>query len=221
MGSNLLILRPGQGWHSRGAPQFSIADVDAIRDQIPGIADIAPFVQTNVPAVYQENERATDIQGTTANYFGIANWKIALGRFFTDEEVEGGRPGLRHRGNHPQGAFRQGRGSHRLQDPREVDVLRGHGRHRRQGAGRLRRRSGRQHHHALHHRPAPPHRARRRPQHQPDHDLRHRRLSRREHRRRCRLADARAPRHPRRTSRTISMSSTPSNSPTSSAPAPR
>ena len=92
MGSNLLILRPGQGWGSRGAPEFSLADVNAIRDQVPGIAGIAPFVQTNVPAVYQENDRNTDIQGTTSNYFKIGNWDIALGRIFTEEEVEKAAP---------------------------------------------------------------------------------------------------------------------------------
>ncbi len=92
MGSNLLILRPGEGWRSWGAPQFTLADVSAIRDQIPGIADIAPFVQTNVPAVYQENDRATDVQGTTANYFGIANWNIGAGRFFSEEEVSEASP---------------------------------------------------------------------------------------------------------------------------------
>lgn len=92
MGSNLLILRPGEGWGSWGAPQFTLADVNAIRDQIPGIAGIAPFVRTNVTAVYQENDRATDVQGTTANYFGIANWNITLGRFFTDDEVKDAAP---------------------------------------------------------------------------------------------------------------------------------
>ena len=92
MGSNLLILRPGQGWGSWGAPQFSIHDVRAIGDQVPGIASIAPFVNTNGSAVYQENDRTTDVQGTTANYFPIANWNIALGRFFTDEEVTEAAP---------------------------------------------------------------------------------------------------------------------------------
>ncbi|MFN4873269.1 MAG: ABC transporter permease [Akkermansiaceae bacterium] len=92
MGSNLLILRPGEGWSSWGAPQFMLSDMHAIRDQVPGIASIAPFVRTNVPAVYQENNRATDVQGTTANYFEIANWKIALGRFYTEEEVNKAAP---------------------------------------------------------------------------------------------------------------------------------
>jgi putative ABC transport system permease protein len=92
MGSNLLILRPGEGWGSWGAPQFTIPDMNAIRDQIPGISSIAPFIRTTVPAVYQENNRTTDVQGTSSNYFGIANWKISLGRFFTEEEVNQAAP---------------------------------------------------------------------------------------------------------------------------------
>jgi putative ABC transport system permease protein len=92
MGSNLLILRPGQGWGSWGAPQFSMSDVRAIEDQVPGIAAIAPFVMTNGPAIYQENDRTSDVQGTTANYFGIANWELALGRFFTEAEVNDAAP---------------------------------------------------------------------------------------------------------------------------------
>ena len=92
MGSNLLVLRPGQGWSSWGAPQFSLDDVHAIRDQVPGIASIAPIVNSNGTAVYQENSRNFDVQGTTANYFAIANWEIALGRFFTDAEVAQAAP---------------------------------------------------------------------------------------------------------------------------------
>jgi putative ABC transport system permease protein len=92
MGSNLLILRPGQGWGSWGAPQFNLDDVHAIRDQVPGVASIAPFVQSGGTAVYQENSRTFDVQGTTPNYFSIANWELSLGRFFTDAEVAEASP---------------------------------------------------------------------------------------------------------------------------------
>ncbi|MES2657075.1 MAG: ABC transporter permease [Verrucomicrobiota bacterium] len=92
MGSNLLVLRPGQGWGGWGAPQLNIGDVDAIRGQVPGISSLAPFVQTNVKVIYEENDRSSDIQGTTSNYFKIANWEIGMGRFFTDEEVHDAAP---------------------------------------------------------------------------------------------------------------------------------
>ncbi len=87
MGTNLLVLRPGQGWRSWNAPKFTLRDMDAIRYQVPGINDIAPFVESTVRVVYRETDRSTEIQGTTPNYFKIANWELSLGRFFTDAEV--------------------------------------------------------------------------------------------------------------------------------------
>jgi len=92
MGNNLLTLRPGQGWGHGSAAQFTIADVRNIQDQVPGIESLAPFVMSNASAVFQENDRKTDIQGTTPNYFQIANWKLADGRFFTDDEVTQATP---------------------------------------------------------------------------------------------------------------------------------
>jgi putative ABC transport system permease protein len=92
MGNNLLILRPGQGWRGDGAPMFSLADVEAVRDQVPGIASVAPLISNSVQMVYQENSRNFDIQGTTPNYFGIANWTLSSGRFFTEQEVAESSP---------------------------------------------------------------------------------------------------------------------------------
>ena len=91
MGNNLLILRPGQGWGSSG-PLFSMQDIEAVRDQVPGIASVAPFISNNATVVYQEENRTYDIQGTTPNYFDIANWKIALGRFFSEAEIAESAP---------------------------------------------------------------------------------------------------------------------------------
>ncbi len=59
----------------------------AVRDQVRGIQAVAPLSVTNVPAVYLEEARNTDIQGTTPEYFKIANWELSAGRFFTDAEV--------------------------------------------------------------------------------------------------------------------------------------
>ena len=92
MGNNLLVLRPGQGWGGGGAPQFSLQDVDAVRNQVPGISAVAPFISSNATMVYQEKSSNFDIQGTTPNYFAIANWTIATGRFFTDAEIDASAP---------------------------------------------------------------------------------------------------------------------------------
>ena len=90
VGSNLLTLRPGQGWGPQSAPLFSQGDMEAVRDQVPGIRAIAPMSSTSVQAISDEDARQTDIQGTTPEYFPIGNWQIASGRFFTDEEVVDG-----------------------------------------------------------------------------------------------------------------------------------
>ncbi len=92
MGNNLLILRPGQGWRGDGAPMFSLADVEAVRDQVPGIASVAPLISNSAQMVYQENSSTFDIQGTTPNYFGIANWTLSSGRFFTEQELAESSP---------------------------------------------------------------------------------------------------------------------------------
>ena len=87
MGSNILVLLPGQGWGGWGAPQLAMKDVNAISEQIRGVAALSPRVQAREKAVYQENERDSDIQGAAASYFAITNWELSLGRFFTEEEV--------------------------------------------------------------------------------------------------------------------------------------
>lgn len=91
LGSNLLVMRPGQGWGPQAAPQFNMGDARAIQEQIQGLAGVAPFVSTNAPISYIENARpSTDIQGTTADYFSVANWKLSQGRFFNDEDLNEG-----------------------------------------------------------------------------------------------------------------------------------
>jgi putative ABC transport system permease protein len=92
MGNNLLVLRPGQGWRGDGAPMFSLADVEAIRDQVPGIASVAPLISNDARMVHQEKSHNFDIQGTTPNYFGIANWTLSSGRFFTEQELTESAP---------------------------------------------------------------------------------------------------------------------------------
>jgi putative ABC transport system permease protein len=93
MGSNLLMLRPGQrfGPGSEGAPNFKLADVEAIRDQITAARAVAPVVSSTVTAVYQANNWSTVVSGTTNDYFGAANWELAAGRGFSEAEERAGK----------------------------------------------------------------------------------------------------------------------------------
>jgi putative ABC transport system permease protein len=90
LGSNLIIVRPGQGWGPQSAPKFNIADVHVIRSQMIGIQNAAPIVNSNSLASYQENARTTSMQGTSQEYFQITNWEIKEGRFFDDSDVKRG-----------------------------------------------------------------------------------------------------------------------------------
>ena len=90
LGSNLMILRPGQGWGQWGAPLFSLNDVQAVREQIGGVRAAAPLAMGNAPAVFMENVRNTDYQGTTPEYFDIAGWKLSEGRFFDQDDLRKG-----------------------------------------------------------------------------------------------------------------------------------
>src|SRR5437763_9861601 len=95
LGSNLLIVRPGQrlgpGRDSAGAPAFKQADVDALQAQIPGIKAVAPLVGQGVTLVAGNNNWSSSVSGSTNDYFVAANWTLASGREFSDDERAAGK----------------------------------------------------------------------------------------------------------------------------------
>jgi len=95
LGSNLLILRPGQqlgpGRDSAGAPTFRLADVDAIRFQIPSLRTVAPVVGSKVTLVAGGQNWSSTVNGTSNAYFTAGNWTLALGRQFDEDEELAGK----------------------------------------------------------------------------------------------------------------------------------
>ena len=93
MGSNLLMLRPGQrfGPGADVAPNFKLADVEAIRAQITTIDAVAPVASLSVTAVYQVRHWSTMVTGSTNDHFRAGNWEIVSGRDFTETEERSGR----------------------------------------------------------------------------------------------------------------------------------
>ena len=93
MGSNLLMLRPGQrfGPGADVAPNFKLADVEAIRAQITTIDAVAPVASLSVTAVYQARNWSTMVTGSTNDHFRAGNWEIVAGRDFTETEERSGR----------------------------------------------------------------------------------------------------------------------------------
>jgi len=95
LGSNLLIVRPGQrlgpGRDTAGAANFKVEDGEAIRDQIAGINAVAPVVNKSVTVVAQANNWSTSITGSSADYFISNNWRLAGGRVFNESEQRAGK----------------------------------------------------------------------------------------------------------------------------------
>ena len=93
MGSNLLMLRPGQrfGPGSESASNFKLSDVEAIRHQIGALQAVAPVASKAVTTVYQANNWSTVVTGTSNDYFHAANWEIAAGRSFSETEERAGK----------------------------------------------------------------------------------------------------------------------------------
>ncbi len=94
LGSNLLIIRPGNGVGPRvstaGVPLFTAQDVTIIGEQIYGIAGVAPVRSTSFNTIYRQHARRTAVTGTTDNYFAINNWQLAQGRLFDAADLRTG-----------------------------------------------------------------------------------------------------------------------------------
>ncbi len=95
LGSNVLQVRPGQGFgRGGGGPQpadFKIEDLDAIRVQIVGVVAVAPLVQSTGTAVYNAANWSTTVNGTNRDYFIAQPWTFTGGRRFTRAEEQAGK----------------------------------------------------------------------------------------------------------------------------------
>jgi putative ABC transport system permease protein len=95
LGSNLLMVRPGQrlgpGRDAAGAPNFKVADAEAMASQVGSVIAVAPTTGSTVTVVYQNQNWSTSITGSTRAYFTTGNWRLASGRIFTDAEERAGK----------------------------------------------------------------------------------------------------------------------------------
>ncbi|MBV5328042.1 MAG: ABC transporter permease [Chlorobium sp.] len=95
LGSNLLMVRPGQRQGPGGAgggsvPSFKEADAEAIMGQIGGISAVAPEGRTSVTVVANGRNWATSVTGSTNAWFQTGSWTLASGRLFSDAEQVSG-----------------------------------------------------------------------------------------------------------------------------------
>jgi putative ABC transport system permease protein len=96
LGSNMLQIRPGQGFRGPGgtrstADMFKLDDTEAIDREIFGLEAVAPTASRNQQAIYGNKNWSTSIMGTTNAYFQVRDWGLEIGRQFTDGELRSGR----------------------------------------------------------------------------------------------------------------------------------
>ena len=92
-GSNLLYVSPGnvqQGGvniATGGANSLTVEDVQAIENELAGIAAASPMVNSNRQGIYGNQNWFLRIQGTNEKFGKIRSWQVAKGSFFTDADV--------------------------------------------------------------------------------------------------------------------------------------
>lgn len=95
LGTNILQIRPGQGFGRGGGgprpPNFELADVEAIEQQVAGITAVAPQVQSSGTVIFEGTNWSTTINGTTNAYFTVQPWPLAEGRLFLPAEEQAGK----------------------------------------------------------------------------------------------------------------------------------
>ncbi len=93
-GTNMIMVRAGnfrRGGISHGlgqSPRLKAADVEAIREQVPGAEYLAAGVRTRDQVIAANQNWSTSIQGTDVEFPQIRFWKVEYGTFFTATHVQ-------------------------------------------------------------------------------------------------------------------------------------
>ena len=93
MGTNIMYVYPsgrrGMGG-VRGADrgsQLTVADVEAIENEIPVIAGATPIVRASGQMIFGNQNWSASVQGTNEHFPEIREWPVAFGEFFTENDV--------------------------------------------------------------------------------------------------------------------------------------
>jgi putative ABC transport system permease protein len=96
LGTNLLLVRPGQGHRGPGgtrstADMFEVDDAEAIAREISGLSAVAPMASQTTQAIYENENWSTTVTGSTNAYLEVRNWQLGNGRLFTGGELRAGK----------------------------------------------------------------------------------------------------------------------------------
>jgi putative ABC transport system permease protein len=96
LGQNVLQIKAGsvsknaerQG--NETSVSLTLEDAEAIRRDIAGVVAVSPEVKAKLHAVSAVRNWKAEIYGETPEYFGIRQWNLAAGEYFTDQDVRAG-----------------------------------------------------------------------------------------------------------------------------------
>jgi len=96
LGSNLIHVRPGQGFRGPGgtrsaAAQFTVKDVEAIDREISGVEAATPIASQGTQAISGNLNWSTMVTGTDNAFFTVRDWDLAGGRTFSESELKNGK----------------------------------------------------------------------------------------------------------------------------------
>lgn len=92
MGTNMLIVRPGQRRGSgANAPNFKQRDVEQIEQLVESVDGVAPYSTVSAMTIFQSKNYTTVVTGTNNQFFNVRNWPLQSGREFLDAEIRAGK----------------------------------------------------------------------------------------------------------------------------------
>lgn len=95
LGSNMLILRPGQRFlrGSRAAAKpLELSDSEALRRELGSISAAAAVTNRPMNVIYGNTNWTTSVTGMENDYVIVRNWAISAGRSITEGEQRAGAP---------------------------------------------------------------------------------------------------------------------------------
>ena len=97
LGTNMLVVLPGAttlggvrgGFGS--ASTLTVGDAEALRREDPAVGQVGYLIRQSGQVQYRDQNWTTNIQGVTASYADIANWRLAAGRGLEGSDLEAAR----------------------------------------------------------------------------------------------------------------------------------
>ena len=87
-GVNRNGVRTGTG----GTRTLTVADMMAIRQQIPTVTNVSPQADTRVQLVNGNQNWNTSVRGVSPEYVTLKNWPVVSGGMFTEQQIERAAP---------------------------------------------------------------------------------------------------------------------------------